>query len=374
MHCFVLSQTRSLFHFIHPLTHLAHPLCSPTSPHLPPPPPHYRAFQGNVPAAFIDIFPGHNITRSGGGVGSNGAWLDSSDPLFTKIATQISAKMAETFGASNHFEADGWFGQQTGPWLEAGGMAMAVAAAAATGGSEEGGGDSFGGSGGEDEGGSVKGVGVEGGLCPSFTIPTEAQGRQRAATVFNSGATTDDAVFVYQGYPWSRLSGDASCNKTQLEQYIKGFVGGVPVDKATGKPRLLILDLIADYSGDGGAWQLWNNPGAGGGTGEEEDGSAVERWSGGGSGDGSGGEVSRPLPPLPPGAFLSNASSIWCSLENWGGVVHIGGDIDYALAQAREALDAPHVEGVGLTPEGIDNNPAYVDNRVWELGVCVYVL
>jgi hypothetical protein len=311
-----------------------------------------------VPAAFIDIFPGHNITRSGGGVGSNGAWLDSSDPLFTKIATQISAKMAETFGASNHFEADGWFGQQTGPWLEAGGMAMAVAAAT---GSDEDDGDSVGGSGGEDEEGSVNGVGVEGGLCPSFTIPTEAQGRQRAATVFNSGATTDDAVFVYQGYPWSRLSGDASCNKTLLEQYIKGFVGGVPVDKATGKPRLLILDLIADYSGDGGAWQLWNNPGAGGGIGEEEDGSAVERWSesGSGGGGGGGGEVSRPLPP---GAFLSNASSIWCSLENWGGVVHVGGDIDYALAQAREALDAPHVEGVGLTPEGIDNNPAYVDD------------
>jgi hypothetical protein len=112
------------------------------------------------------------------------------------------------------------------------------------------------------------------------------------------------------------VSGDASCDKRALKSYIKGFVDGIPKDSTTGKPRLLVLDLIADYSGSNGAWQLWNNEN---------------------------------------GTLLHGAQSIWCALENWGGDVHVGGDLEYALTQARAALATDDVMGVGLTPEGIDN-------------------
>ena len=67
-------------------------------------------------------------------------------------------------------------------------------------------------------------------------------------------------------------------------------------------------------------------------------------------------------------SLQAGAPSIWCALDNWGGAVHLGGDLDYALAQARAALQATDVVGVGLTPEGIDNNPSYftmVLDAVW---------
>jgi alpha-N-acetylglucosaminidase len=51
---------------------------------------------------------------------------------------------------------------------------------------------------------------------------------------------------------------------------------------------------------------------------------------------------------------------IWCALANWGGAVHIGGDITFVLNQTREFFaKSPNAGGVGLTPEGIDNAPAY---------------
>lgn len=59
------------------------------------------------------------------------------------------------------------------------------------------------------------------------------------------------------------------------------------------------------------------------------------------------------------GAFARNASLIWCALNNWGGAVHLGGDMTYVLNQSRTAMATSAVVGVGLTPEGIDNSPAY---------------
>lgn len=65
------------------------------------------AFQGNVPAQFAQIFPGHNITQSGGGVGGHGAWLPSLDPLFGEIAHGVKAGMVDSFGANAFFEVRG---------------------------------------------------------------------------------------------------------------------------------------------------------------------------------------------------------------------------------------------------------------------------
>lgn len=133
-----------------------------------------------------------------------------------------------------------------------------------------------------------------------FTIPSEEEGKKRANAVFSSfsdGGSDDDAVWVYQGYPWSRVSANSGCNKTKLQEWVRGFVSGVPKDPKTGKPRLLVLDLIADYNNAN--WQLWNNEN---------------------------------------GTLLAGAESIWCALENWGGAVHVGGDLDYALTQVPVLL------------------------------------
>ena len=58
-------------------------------------------------------------------------------------------------------------------------------------------------------------------------------------------------------------------------------------------------------------------------------------------------------PPAPGlGPFARNASLIWCALNNWGGAVHLGGDLEYVLNETRDALATDAVVGVGLTPEG----------------------
>eukprot|EP00039_Didymoeca_costata_P033397 m.42165 g.42165 ORF g.42165 m.42165 type:complete len:900 (+) comp9851_c0_seq1:67-2766(+) len=240
------------------------------------------AFQGNVPKVLASLYPKHNI--------SNG-WMDSLDPLFTNISTHVTTKMIESFGANTFWEADGWFDLQTGPWYEqlqneAKGLSKEL----------------------EEQVGCLNG----------FTIPTYEEGAKRAAAVFNSFASVSpNATWIYQGYPWSRVS--AACDVFTLQKYIEGFVSGVPKD-SNGNPRILVLDLIADYNNK--RWSLWDNLG---------------------------------------GKLLSGAQSIWCALENWGGNVHVGGDLTYAFGQSQAALAAPHVVGVGLTPEGIDNNPAYYE-------------
>jgi hypothetical protein len=138
------------------------------------------AFQGNVPAEFAQLFPGHNITKSGGGVGGRGAWLPSKDPLFTTIATGVKTGMEKAFGTNKYFEADGWFGTQTGPWLSSSPPPIDGQAS-------------------EQE--QSQNYGCVGG----FTIPSEEEGRARAAAVFKSFVgEVDDGTKVGAMYSFSR--------------------------------------------------------------------------------------------------------------------------------------------------------------------------
>ena len=244
---------------------------------------------------------------------SNG-WLDALDPLFNKIAHGVGAGMKEAFGASSFVEADGWFSLETGPWM---------GTFDAAGGSGGGGG---GGGGGIDTAATSSAVSIDGaaetvgdgGCLNGFQIPSEEEAFTRAQAVFASLADAEpNATWIYQGYPWFRVySQGKQCDQPALRAFIKGFTRAIPKD------RLLVLDLIADRPG--GQSALWSYP---------DD------------------------PQL--GKFTQNASLIWCALNNWGGAVNMGGDLSFVLNQTREAMATPEVQGVGLTPEGIDNSPAY---------------
>jgi alpha-N-acetylglucosaminidase len=267
-------------------------------------------FQGNVPKEMPELFPRANT--------SNG-WLDALDPLFDTIGHGVGTAMQKEFGPATFVEADGWFSLETGPWLvsEAGpayheDTLQALGSGAST----------------EDVLAATFGLDLRdaadsGGCLGNFVIPTEEEAFTRANTVFRSlVAARPDSTWVYQGYPWFRVhSQGGSCNQTALRYFIKGFTDAIPKD------RLLILDLIADMPGNA----LWSYA---------------------------------PDPVL--GPFAQNASLIWCALANWGGAVHMGGDLTYVLNDTRRAFATPAdsggaaaTVGVGLAPEGIDNSAPY---------------
>ena len=235
-------------------------------------------------------------------------WLDALDPLFNKIAHGVGAGMKAEFGTSSFVEADGWFSLETGPWMgtfDSGSGVDATSVALAS-------------SAGTNGGAGVAENGADGGCLNGFKIPSEEEAFTRAQAVFASLTDAEpNATWIYQGYPWFRVySQGNACNQTALRAFIKGFTRAIP------KNRLLVLDLIADRPG--GQSALWSYP---------DD------------------------PEL--GKFTQNASLIWCALNNWGGAVNMGGDLTFVLNQTREAMATPEVQGVGLTPEGIDNSPAY---------------
>ena len=274
-------------------------------------------FQGNVPKQMPEIFP-HANTQNG--------WLDGMDPLFDKIGREIAAGQQNEFGPAEFIEADGWFELQTGPWYSsdmatgtgsAGGMgdgSKTVIDVSAT--IDDALGMTLVGDGGPSADAAQAALDDDSGCLGGFRIPTEQEAFARATNVFSSLVSANpNATWIYQGYPWFRVhSQGASCNQTRLRHFIKGFVDAIPKD------RLLVLDLVADSPGRA----LWRYP---------DD------------------------PVL--GRFARNATLIWCALSNWGGAVYLGGDIEYVLNDTRAAMATDLVDGVGLTPEGIDTSPAY---------------
>jgi alpha-N-acetylglucosaminidase len=279
-------------------------------------------FQGNVPLALPSLFPAAN---------TSGGWLDALDPLFRTIAHEFAAGVKEDFGATGFVEADGWFSLETGPWLgasaETGGGGVGVDGMdaarprhprAKTAGPRVG---TFSEAtiteaDGARAAGSDNADGGFGGCLNGFVVPTEEEAFTRARAVFAAITDADpEATWVYQGYPWFRVySQGSACNQTALREFVRGFTRAVPKD------RLLVLDLVADSPGRA----LWRYP--------------VD-------------------PAL--GPFAQNASLVWCALNNWGGAVHLGGDIEYVLSETRAAMARPEVTGVGLTPEGIDTSAPY---------------
>eukprot|EP01079_Euglenida_sp_SAG-EU17-18_P009494 gene9494-1707_t len=267
-------------------------------------------FQGNVPHDLKQIFPNANTSDG---------WLDGLDPLFRRIGHGVAQLrrhcpfitttqgIQQQFGPSDFIEADGWFALETGPWLSTSPAGHSGSADSDSGLIATGTGDAD---------------GPELGCFNGFNIPSEEEAYARASSIFNTlTSASPDAVWVYQGYPWFRIYSMGDCNQTALRLFVKGFTRAIPKDK------LLVLDLVADSPGRA----IWKYPAS---------------------------------PEL--GPFAQNASLVWCALNNWGGAVHIGGDLScsfgdltYVLNETRNAMATTAVSGVGLTPEGIDNSPAY---------------
>ena len=62
------------------------------------------------------LFPDSNIT----GNGSPGTvWLDALDPLFAIIGKKFLSKAIRDFGKTGYYEADGFFGTSSAPWMAA---------------------------------------------------------------------------------------------------------------------------------------------------------------------------------------------------------------------------------------------------------------
>jgi len=322
-------------------------------------------FQGNVPMQMPELFPKANTSAG---------WVDALDPLFDKIAKGIATKMQADFGPASFVEADGWFALETGPWYSGTDkgkeelQAPTLEALAALG-ESNGGSPSIGhlpsaqqqrdaaeaaaraaqqkqidanflslmtyakqledqerqqqqqpGSAGLASGstGQLRQAPVA--PCtvskPFFIVPTEEEAYSRAKVVFASLVhASPNSTWVYQGYPWFRVYAACPQSRPALRAFVRGFTRAIPEGK------LLILDLVADSAGRA----IW----------------------------------AYPPDPVTKQPFAQNASLIWCALSNWGGAVHIGGDLTYVLNQTRQFFETPTASGVGLTPEGIDNSPAY---------------
>eukprot|EP00658_Telonema_sp_P-2_P011696 TRINITY_DN14485_c0_g1_i2.p1 TRINITY_DN14485_c0_g1~~TRINITY_DN14485_c0_g1_i2.p1 ORF type:complete len:632 (-),score=131.10 TRINITY_DN14485_c0_g1_i2:4-1899(-) len=231
------------------------------------------------------------------GANSSGGWLDGLDPLFHTVARALAAQVVTEFGGSDFIEADGWFSLETGPWLSTLSSSSSDHRAPNS---------------------SRDSVPCEFGGVP-FVVPSESEAYVRGRSVFaDLTSGSPNATWVYQGYPWFRVWDVCPQSRVALRGFVKGFTDAIPNNK------LLVLDLVADGGGDRAIWRY-------------------------------------PVDPDTGVKFTRNASIIWCALNNWGGAVHLGGDLSFVMTETSDffAGMGDQAAGVGLTPEGIDNSPAY---------------
>ena len=227
-------------------------------------------------------------------------WLDSLDPLYGKIADLWMSTMLEDFGkdvVSHWYQMDGYFNGGVPPWFAA----------------EE-----------TNSVGDITGIDYDTALPASTSTnrrlestmegvskdtetPRDEVWYQRGVAAFTGLNRTDPlAVWSFQGFAFIGWN-----NSDITASWLKGFVDSVPPG------RFVIIDMA--YSGLG-EWTKWNN------------------------------------------ASYFGADFIWSALHNFGDTSGLKGDM------TRIASIVPSVQsttssmmGIGGTPEGIDQNPAYYE-------------
>lgn len=262
------------------------------------------AFQGNVPPIIsFELFPTANISVQGGGR-HFAAWLDGTDPLFAKIADEYMKHLCADFGCEDHwYEADGYFAAGRPPWLAAEDQSHAghFAQAQNTG--------AIGTGSAKDCCCHEKQCSLPAKpscchCCPSAPLdPTVVENAKLHATAAYTALnrTDPDAVWYYQGWI---LGGQFS--------YIKGLT------EAVATRHLVISDMWCEGGHSSGIWK--------------------------GDGDFS----------------FFDAPFIWGVLHNFGGNVGMWGDVSSLNSGPFDAYEnASSIGGVGVFPEGIDQNSPY---------------
>ena len=138
--------------------------------------------------------------------------------------------------------------------------------------------------------------------------PANPLWRRRAAAAYAGLSRTDPhAVWSFQGFAFETWSGDAKASA------LRGFIDAVP------RGRFVIVDMDYGY----GEWIKWASNGF---------------W---------------------------DTPFIWTKLHDFGGTDGMKGNLSLAAAVPSDAIKAgAAILGSGFTPEGIDQNPAYVHTHL----------
>ncbi len=259
------------------------------------------AFQGNVPPIMsFELFPTANISVQGGGR-HFAAWLDGTDPLFAKIADVYMETMCEDFGCHEHwYEADGYFAAGRPPWMSDDQQSHAAHYAAAH----------------IDHADTRRQCCCRDQKCSLPTKPSccqccptapldpdaVANAKVHATAAYTGINRTDPkAIWYYQGWI---LGGQFS--------YIKGLT------EAVMQGRLVISDMWCEGGQSSGIWKSNND------------------------------------------FSFFGAPFIWGVLHNFGGNVGMWGDVSSLNTGPFDAfVNASSVAGVGMFPEGIDQNSPF---------------
>ena len=136
------------------------------------------------------------------------------------------------------------------------------------------------------------------------TPPVDPDAAKRSAAAYGGMARTDpNATWVYQTWIWR------SYGASKLP-FLRGWIGAVPPG------RLLLLDQTAERL------PLW---------------SAFGNYS------------------------FFNTSFVWCAMHEMGGNIGLFGDLQTIADGPAAAHGSGMLSGVGMDPEGIDQNPAYYE-------------
>ena len=75
-----------------------------------------RGFENNVPGQLKELYPSANISKQNG---LPAAWaLDALDPLFEKLSDVYMKELIKEFGTDHYYQADGYFSAAASPWME----------------------------------------------------------------------------------------------------------------------------------------------------------------------------------------------------------------------------------------------------------------
>ena len=75
-----------------------------------------RGFENNVPGQLKELYPTANISKQNG---LPAAWaLDALDPLFEKLSDAYMKALINEFGTDHYYQADGYFSAAASPWME----------------------------------------------------------------------------------------------------------------------------------------------------------------------------------------------------------------------------------------------------------------